>query len=187
MQAKDIKPGALVVYNGSPCLIKSVTAQTPSARGASMIYKYRGTHLITKQKIDFSLRGGESLDEADFQRRGVKFMYTDATDAHFLDEEDFNQYSLARDEIADELHYLTDQTPEVRALIYNEECVGLQLPTAVELTITDCEPTVKGDSATARNKSATLETGLEIQVPSYISAGNKVKVDTRTGEFLARV
>ncbi len=71
-------------------------------------------------------------------------------------------------------------------LIYNDEAVGLQLPTAVELTIKECEPGVKGNSATGRNKPATLETGLIVQVPEYIKQGERVKVDTRTGEFLSR-
>ena len=69
--------------------------QSPSARGAATIYKYRARNLVTKQKIDIVLRGGESLDEADFERRPVKFMYADATHMHFLDQQDYNQYRPA--------------------------------------------------------------------------------------------
>ena len=71
-------------------------------------------------------------------------------------------------------------------MIYNEECVGVQVPSTVELTISECDPGVKGNSATGRTKPATLETGLIVQVPEYLRLGERIKVDTRTGEFLSR-
>lgn len=186
MQAKEIKPGAVLNYVGAPHIIESVHVQTPSARGAATLYKYRARNLLTRQKTDITLKGGESLDEADFQRRGVKYMYADAAHLHFLDDADYNQYSLPKEDLADEATYLTEDLEGVLALVYNNECVGIQLPTAVELTIAECEPAVKGNSATSRTKSATLETGRVIQVPEYLKQGEIVKVDTRTGQFLSR-
>jgi elongation factor P len=186
MLAKDIKRGSVVNYQQAPCIIESVTVQTPSARGANTFYKYRARNLITKQKVDITLRGGDSLEEADFTRRPVKYMYADATHLHFLDQTDYNQYSLAKDDLADESQYLTEELEGVMAMIYNEQCVGIQLPLAVELTVAQCDPGVRGDSATGRTKPATLETGLVVQVPEYLSQGERIKVDTRTGEFLSR-
>lgn len=186
MLAKDIKPGTLVVHGGDPCLVKSVQVQTPSARGAATLYKYRTTNLRTKQKVDITLKGGESLDVADFSRRPVKFMYSDATHMHFLDQEDFNQYSLEHDEVAEEAKYLTEELEGVSALIYNDECIGIEVPLTVVLKVTQCDPGVKGNSATGRTKPATLETGLVVQVPEYLSQGEVIKVDTRTGEYLSR-
>lgn len=186
MLAKDIKRGAIVNYEGAPCIIESVSVQTPSARGAATLYKYRARDLSTKQKVDITLRGGDTLDEADFQRRAVKFMYADAGAVHFLDETDYNQYSLDKDDIADELNYITESLEGMQALIYNDACIGIQLPLTVELTVTQCDPRAKGDSATARNKPATLETGLVVQVPEYLEEGERIKVDTRTGEYLSR-
>ncbi|MCO6454529.1 MAG: translation elongation factor EF-P [Pirellulaceae bacterium] len=186
MQAKEIKPGAVLNYQGAPVIIESVTVQTPSARGAATLYKFRGRNLVTKQKTDLTLKGGESLDEADFERRGVKLMYTDPTHMYLLDETDFNQYSLPLDEVEQEAPYITDRLEGLLALIYNDECVGLQVPTAVELRIAQCDPGVKGNSATGRTKPATLETGLIVQVPEYLTEGEMIKVDTRSGEFLSR-
>ncbi len=186
MQAKDIKNGTVVVYNESPCIIEGITVQSPSARGAATLYKYRARNLVTKQKTDIVLKGGESLPEADFERRHVKLMYADATHTHFLDQEDFNQYSLTADEIENEAPYITEELEGVQALMYNGDCVGLQLPTTVVLRVVECDPGVKGDSATSRSKPAKLETGLTIQVPEYLSQGELVKVDTRTGDFLSR-
>lgn len=186
MQAKEIKRGAVVNYNGAPVMIESVSVQTPSARGAATLYKFRGRNLMSRQKTDISLKGSESLDEADFARRPVGMMYTDANDLHLLDQGNYNQYSISLDDVAEEIQYITEALEGMLALIYNDQCVGIQLPTAVELSVTQCDPAVKGDSATARTKPATLETGLVVQVPEYLKEGERVKVDTRNGQFLSR-
>jgi elongation factor P len=186
MLAKEIKSGAIVNCNGAPCLVESVTVQSPTARGAATFYKYRARNLITKQRVDITLRGGESLDEADFKKRSIKFMYADPTHAHFLDQENYEQYTLVKEDVAEELKYLTEDLEGVQALIYNEECVGIQLPVTVALKVVQCDPGIKGASATARSKPATLETGLIVQVPEYLSEGEVIKVDTRDGSYLSR-
>ena len=186
MIAKDIKPGSVVNYNDAPCIIENVNVQSPSARGAATLYKYRARNLLTKQKTDITLKGGESLDEANFERRPVKFMYADGTHLHFLDDTDYNQYPLPKEDLEDETQYLTESLEGIMALIYNDECIGVQLPATVHLTITECDPAVRGNSATSRTKSAKLETGLVVQVPEYLKQGEVVKVDTRTGQYLSR-
>jgi elongation factor P len=184
--AKEIKPGAVVNYDGSPVVIESVTVQTPSARGAATLYKFRGRHLVTRQKQDITLKGGESLDPADFQRRHVKLMYCDATHAHFLDQADYNQFSLPLEDVQEEMQFVTAELEGIMVMIYNGECVGLQIPATVELTVVECDPGVRGNSATSRTKPAKLETGFTVQVPEYLSQGERVKVDTRTGHYLSR-
>jgi elongation factor P len=186
VQAKEIKPGTVVNYNDAPVLVEGVTVQTPSARGAATLYKFRGRNLMTRQKSDFTLKGTESLDAADFQRRAVSLMYTDATDMHLLDQTDYNQYAVALEDVQQETPYITESLQGMLALIYNGQCVGVQLPTGVELKITQCDPAVRGNSATSRTKPATLETGLVVQVPEYMKEGEVIKVDTRSGEFLSR-
>jgi len=186
MLAKEIKPGTIITYNDSPCLMESVHVQSPSARGAATLYKFRARNLITKQKIDITLKGGDSLDVADFARRAIKFMYADASHLHFLDQENYEQYALPRESVAEESQYLTEELEGVQVLIFNDEAVGIQLPAAVELKVTRCDPGVRGNSATGRTKPATLETGLVVHVPEYLNEGERVKVDTRTGQFLSR-
>jgi elongation factor P len=186
MLAKEIKPGAVVVYNDSPVMIESVSVQSPSARGAATLYKFRGRNLVTRQKADITLKGTESLPPANFEKRLIKLMYRDAEQMHLLDQENYNQYSIALTDVEQESPYVTEALEGAYALIYNDECVGLQLPTAVELTIAQCDPAVRGNSATARTKPLTLETGLVVHGPEYLSEGERVKVDTRTGDFLSR-
>ena len=186
MLAKDIKRGHIVNFNGAPCMIETINVQSPSARGASTIYKYRARNLITKQKVDITLRGGEMLNEADFAKRPVKFMYADPGEVHFLDQEDYNDYVLSKADLEDEMQYLTENLEGIVAMIYNDQCVGVQLPLTVELKVVQCDPGIKGASATARTKPATLETGLVVQVPEYLAQGEMVKVDTRNGQYLSR-
>lgn len=186
MQAKEIKNGSVVVYNGAPVIIESISVQSPSARGAATLYKFRARNIVNKQKTDITLKGSESLDEADFQRRPVNIMYTDASHMHFLDQQDYQQYSLPLEDVETERPYIKEGLEGVLALIYNDACVGIQIPATVELLVTECDPGVKGNSATSRTKPATLETGLVIQVPEYLKQGEIVKVDTRTGDYLSR-
>jgi elongation factor P len=95
-------------------------------------------------------------------------MYADNDSAYFLDSGDYNQYVLPRDEVTGELQYITEDLQGMLALIYNGQCVGIQLPAAVDLKITECDPAVRGNSATSRTKPATLETGLAVHVPEYL-------------------
>ncbi len=186
MLAKEIKRGTIVNFNDAPCIIETISVQSPSARGASTFYKYRARNLVTKQKVDITLRGGESLDEADFQRRPVKYLYADGSSLVFMDDENFEQYPMPKEEIEDEAQYLTEDLEGVSVLIYNDQPVGIQVPMTVELKVTQCDPGVKGNSATSRSKPATLETGMIVQVPEYLSQGETIKVDTRTGQYLSR-
>jgi len=186
MLAKDAKPGAIVLVNDAPCIIETVNVQSPSARGGNTLYKFRARNLVSQQKVDFTCKGTEMVPEADFQRREVTLMYSDADHVHFLDQEDYNQFSIPAADVAEQMKYVSEGLTGILALIYNDECVGLQIPPSVELKITQCDPGVKGNSATSRTKPATLETGLVIYVPEYLKEGETVKVDTRTGDFLSR-
>jgi len=186
MLAKDIKRGHIVNYNDAPCMIETINVQSPSARGAATLYKFKARNLINKQKVDITLKVADSLNEADFAKRPVKYMYSDPAEVHFLDQEDYNDFILPKQDLEEELNYLTENLEGVMALIYNDQCVGIQLPLTVELKVVECDPGIKGASATARTKPAKLETGLIVQVPEYLSQGETVKVDTRNGAYISR-
>lgn len=186
MQAKEIKTGIVIVYADNPVLIEKISVHSPSARGAATLYKFRARNVVTRNKIDITMKGTDSVDVADFERRNVQMMYTDPTHIFLMDQEDYQQFELPLEDVEEQLPYITEGLEGMRALIYNDGCVGLDVPTSVELSITQCDPGVKGNSATSRTKPATLETGLVVQVPEYIKEGETLKIDTRTGEFLSR-
>jgi elongation factor P len=104
----------------------------------------------------------------------------------FMDVEDYSQYSLSRKELEDELKFLTDGLEGIYALIIDDKVLGIELPQAVNLQIEETAPAMKGATATGRTKPARLSSGLEVQVPEYIEAGELIKVNTGTGKFMSR-
>jgi elongation factor P len=183
----QLKRGAIIEIDEAPCVIESIKVQTPSSRGANTLWKVRARNLKTKQKVDKVYRGGDTVPEPNFERRDVQFLYSDTSRLHFMDLEDYNQFSLPREDLEEEASYLIDNVEGIRSLVVDEEVIGVELPLTVDLKITECDPSVKGNSATSRTKSATLETGLTIQVPEHLSAGETLRIDTATGKFVQRV
>ncbi len=186
MIAKNIKRGMIMVYEGNPVMIEGIFVQTPSARGASTLYKFRARNILTKQKVDFTFKGDENMNEADFLKRNVKYSYSDSEKMYFMDDETYEMYELMFDEVADEKGYITEGLEGMQVMIYNNLPVGVSLPVSIELKIVQCDPGVKGNSATSRNKPAKLETGITVMVPEYIEEGTVIRVDSRTGEYLGR-
>jgi elongation factor P len=184
--ASDLKKGDVVKIDGDPHIVETIKVQTPSARGAVTLYKIRFRNLKTKRKVDQSLHGGDVLAEADFERRPVQYLFGEAASITFMDLQDYNQFTLAKDEIEEEWPYLSEGLDGIIAISSEGRVLGLEIPTFVDLEIVETRPSVKGGSVTARTKPATLSTGLVVQVPEYMSAGETIRVDTRTGEYASK-
>ncbi len=185
-KASDLKRGEVVQIDGAPHVIKQLEAKSPSARGASTLYKIRFTNLLTGQKRDESFKGDDFLDEADCARVQVLFSYVDGDQYVFMNTEDYSQHMLSAESLGDQLGYLTDGLEGLTALLVDDQIVAIDLPQSVVLDIVNTAPGIKGGSATARTKPATLSTGLVIQVPEYIDQGQRVKVNTTNGKFMSR-
>ncbi|MBP5672871.1 MAG: elongation factor P [Lentisphaeria bacterium] len=187
MLVKQFASGGVITVNGAPHIIESVEKHTPSARGAATIYKVRCRNLLTQMKTDLSCKGEDSYDEPDFRQQEVQYLYKEGNDYVFMDVESFDQFPLAADIIGDDKYYLIEDMEGISALILEDRIVGIRLPDVVEQELVECDPAIKGQSATNRGKSAKTQTGLEIQVPEYMEQGEIVRIDTRTGKFLGRV
>ena len=185
-RASDLKKGDVVKVDGDPHIVETVKVQTPSARGTVTLYKIRFRNLKTKRKADQSLRGDEVLAEADFERRPVQWLFGDASSVTFMDLQDYSQFALAKDEIGDEWPYLTEGVEGLVAIVSEGRVLGLEIPTFVNLEIAETQPSVKGGSVTSRTKPATLSSGLVVQVPEYMAAGEMIRIDTRTGEYVSK-
>jgi elongation factor P len=185
-KASDLKRGMVVEVNDEPYSVKDIEVRNPSSRGASTLYKIRFNHLKTKQKRDESLKGDDFLKEVDCERKLVQFSYQD-TDGHtFMSLDDYEQYTIHSNEIEQEQGYLTEGLEGIVAILLDNQIVAIELPAAVAMTITDTAPGIKGATAAARTKPATLSTGLEVQVPEYIENGETIKINTSTGKFMSR-
>lgn len=185
-RASELKRGEVVTIDGAPHIVKHLEAKSPSARGASTLYKVRFNNLITGMKRDESFKGDDFLAEADCQRVPVQFSYIDGNQYMFMNTEDYSQYGLDSDALEGQLEYLVDGLDGIVALLVDDKIVGIDLPQSVTMEIVETSPAIKGATASARSKPATLSSGLVVQVPEYIEQGEQIKVNTTNGKFMSR-
>jgi len=151
-----------------------------------------GAFVRTKMKalesgavVDRTFRAGEKFARVHTEVKSVQFLYDDGSEVHFMDEQTFEQFGLPHAEVAGELAYLAPSS-SVQMLAVDGKPAGIQMPSSVELTVTQTEPAVRGDTVTNVSKPATLETGAVIQVPLFVDRGERIKVDPREGRYISR-
>ncbi len=186
MKASDIKRGTVVEHDGKIYQVRDVERSAPTARGGNVTLRFTLYSVPGASKLDLSLRADDELKDVDLARRQATFSYMDGDAFVFMDVEDYTQYQLGPDVVGDAAGYITEGLEGCYVQVIDDQPVGLQLPPSVVLTVVDTAPELKGASATKRPKPATLQTGLEIQVPEYIVSGERVLVSTSTGEFNGR-
>jgi elongation factor P len=136
--------------------------------------------------IDRTFRAGEKFRPVRTETRRMQFLYTDGTDAHFMDSESYEQLAIPEDQVSESLKWIVPNE-EIELLYVDESPSDVQVPSAVELTVTETQPGVKGDTASGGgDKPATLESGVIVRVPLFVNEGDRVRVDTRSGEYVSR-
>jgi elongation factor P len=185
-KASDIKRGQVIEHDGTVFAIRQIDRSTPTARGGGTLYRFKVQGIPGGERRELTFKGDDMLREADLIRRQTTFSYRDADGFVFMDDEDFSQYILSEDDIGEAAGYITDGLGGIFVLIIGGSPVAIDLPQSVELEVTDTAPVMKGATATKSNKPAMLETGIEVMVPDYITPGEKIKVNTETGEFMGR-
>ncbi len=135
--------------------------------------------------IERTFRADEKVERAVIDKKEMQFLYRDADEWVFMDSETYEQMQVPSAALGDAANYLIEGSAPI-LLMHNDSIVGIDLPAAVELTVTETEPGIQGDRVSGARKPATLETGLVVQVPLFINVGDKVKVDTRTGDYLSK-
>jgi elongation factor P len=134
---------------------------------------------------DRTFRAGESVEQAIVEKNEMQFLYRDGDDYVFMDNTSYEQVQVGPTSLGDAANYVVDGAT-MQLQFYNGEIIGTELPAAVELTVAETEPGIQGDRVSGARKPATLETGLVVQVPLFVNQGERIKVDTRTGEYLTR-
>lgn len=181
----DFKKGLIFQLDGAPCVIIDVNWQSPSARGANTMVKTKYRNLLTNQVLEKTFRSGDKVDEADFERHKGQYLYADGDRGVFMDLETYEQFEQEAEAFSLVQPFLLDGL-EVTLGLFEGRMVSVDLPMIVELTVTETAPVLKNATATAQTKEAILETGLKLQVPPYLEAGEKIKVDTRDCRFISR-
>lgn len=186
MKASDVKKGNVVEHDGTVYQVRDIERSSPTARGGNVTFRFTMYSIPGGRKFDLSLRADDDLKEMELVRREANFSYMDDEAFVFMDNEDFTQYLLSTELVGDNAGYIVEGVEGYYVQLIDDAPVGLQVPTSVTLTVVDTAPEMKGASATKRTKPAKLSTGIEIQVPEYISNDEKVWVNTLTGEFAGR-
>ncbi len=172
--------------NGSEPMIVQRMLGNKTGRG-SMVYRLRIKNIVTGQTMDAGFDSSEKFQEVDLDLHKVKLSYIDDTTYVFMEEETYEQFEIAKEDLGDNVNYLMAGDEFILELtFFNEKPVGVSLPILVDRTITYCEPGIRGDTSGNATKSATLDTGFEVQVPLFCTIGTKIKLDTRDGSFAER-
>jgi elongation factor P len=183
----DLKRGQCLQYKGVPVVVTDVKFSNPTARGASMIGKTKMRNLLTGQVLSDSFRSGDKFEEVEVERHACTYLYTDGSRWHFMDDVSYEQLNLGAEELGESAGFLVEGIEDLEAMFVDGTLAGVELPNTVALLITETTPPIKGATAAAQLKAATLETGVEVQVPPYLVTGERVRVDTRDGHFVERV
>lgn len=173
-----------VLMDGQPYMIVENDFVKPGKGQAFNRVKLK--NLITGRVLDRTFKSGETIETADVTNTTMQYLYNDGENFTFMDTNNFEQFEISKEQLGDDVKYLMENV-ECEVSLWNGSVISITPPTFMEFNVTYTEPAVKGDTATNVTKKATIDTGYEIDVPLFVNTGDKVKIDTRTGDYLGRV
>lgn len=184
LNARELRKGLLIDLDGEIYRILEFH-HLKLGRGSAQV-RLRLKNVVSGQVLERTFQSTHSFTLASLEQRPGRFLYLDRDLGYFMDESSYEQIAMDKEKFAPALPFLKEGA-EVKLSFYKDEPVGIELPPSVELRVIETAPSFKGDTASSGSKPAKLETGYVIQVPFFIQAGESIKVDTRTGEYLERV
>lgn len=183
ISATDFRKGLRVMIEGEPYTIVDFS-HVKMGRGRPHT-KAKIKHLLTGSVLERTFLSSETFELPDLETRRMQYLYNDADGYHFMDSKTYEQIALTESALGDTRFYL-QENEEYTILFFEGRGISLDMPASVVLKVVESEPAIKGDSVTNIQKTAKLETGMEIKVPLFVKEGDMVKVDTRTGEYIER-
>jgi elongation factor P len=184
VDTSQFRNGLKVELDGEPYVMTYFQHVKPGKGGAFVRTKVK--NLRTGRVLEKTFRSGERLDEAEVEDKRMQYLYQDGEQMIFMDQETYDQFPFTAEQIGDSRKYLLENL-EVDVVFWRGKPISIELPSFIEAVISQCDPGVKGDTASGATKPATIESGAVIQVPLFIKEGEKVRVDTRTNEYVERV
>ena len=183
-ESSDLRKGLKIEIDGDPYVVVQFEFVKPGKGQA--LYKCRLKNMISGAQFDKTYRSGEKFKEANLEEVEMEYLYQDGSGYCFMNTSNYEQDFLSEEQVADAKAFLKENTV-CNVLMFERTALGISLPNFVELTITEAEPWAKGDTAAGSTKPATLETGHVVQVPPFVNQGEKIRIDTRTGQYVERV
>ncbi|MBF8256218.1 MAG: efp [Anaerolineales bacterium] len=184
IDVNDLRKGVTFELDGNLYKVLEYSHNKPGRGNATIRTKVRD--LRTSGVLEKTFISGDRVRDVRLDHHIVTFLYHDGDFFHFMDTETYDQPTLNRSTLEDVADYLIEGL-EAKLTFYQDEPIDIELPTAVDLKVTEADAGVKGDTATGATKTVTTETGLRVQVPLFVQTGDKIRVDTRTGQYLTRV
>ena len=182
--ASDLRKGLKIQIDGEPYIIIDFEFSKPGKGQA--LYRCKLKNMMTGVIIDRTYRSGDTFQPADLEERPMQFLYSQDNEYCFMDVQTYDQVYLSEEQVGEAKNFLTDNL-EVQILFFGDKPIGITLPNFVDLTVTKAEPWAKGDSVAGDTKPVTVETGYVLRVPPFINEGDKITIDTRSGEYVTRV
>ncbi len=179
----DFKKGLKILIDGQPFSVVDFQHVKPGK--GNQFTRTKLKNMITGTNLEKTYKSGEKFEVPDVMTRDCTYLYKDDTGYTFMDKENYEQYIMTADEAGDAVNYLTENL-EVTILFFNSRAIGVDVPTSVYLHVTQTDPGHKGNTVTGGSKPATLETGLTVNVPLHVVEGDRLKIDSRTGEYVER-
>jgi len=183
ISSNDFRPGVTIELDGGVWRVVEFLHVKPGKGSAFVRTKLKNAQ--TGSVVEKTFRAGETVPQANLDKRTMQHTYKDGDQFVFMDMETFEEARLSEEQVGDKAKYIKEEM-EVNVLFWNNTVLEVELPTSVVLEVIETDPGVKGDTATGGSKPAILETGAQIMVPLFISIGEKVKVDTRNDSYLGR-
>ncbi len=183
LMASDVRPGVTIQYNGG--LYTVIDFQHVKPGKGSPFVRIKMKNMLTGSVTEDSYRPEEKFENAMIERKDMQYLYNDGELFYFMDGTTYDQISVNRGEVGDALKFIKENET-VKILQHEGKVIGIEPPISVELEVTETEPGVKGDTATGATKPAIVETGAKVFVPLFVKQGEKIKIDTRTGDYLSR-
>lgn len=183
ISSNDFRTGVTVELDGSVWRVVEFLHVKPGKGSAFVRTKLKNVQ--TGNTVEKTFRAGESVPQANLEKRNMQHTYKDGDEFVFMDMETYEETRMSDENLGDRVNFLKEEM-EVNVIFWDEKVLEIELPTSVVLEITDTDPGVKGDTATGGTKPAIVETGAQVMVPLFISIGEKIKVDTRDGSYLGR-
>lgn len=181
--ATQLRPGMAIMHEGNLCRVMKVQHITPGNWRGMVQVKLR--NLKSGNSLEYRFRSEDRVERASLEQHEVEFLYKDGGEYHFMNTTTYEQFTLTDETLGDNAYYLVPNT-KVKMEFNEANPVGIEMPLTVDLKVTYTEPGLKGATATNSGKPATLETGLVVQVPQFISEGDRIRVDTTDGKYLER-
>ena len=179
----QFKNGLKIIMDGDPCSITENILVKPGKGQAFNRVKVK--NLRTGRTLERTFKATETVEAADIEERDVEYLYSDGESWHFMEPDTFEQHAADSVAVGDAVKWIKAQT-KCMMILWNEAPLSIMPPNFVELTVSQTDPGLKGDTAQGGTKPATLETGTEVKVPLFVEEGDVLKIDTRTGEYVSR-